>query len=139
MPHHTFTAREDSVLIENRGKLSSEQIGALIGRSKDAVRRRWRKLGLTENRPLTVAEMRAYPPREPGQHKRQRVVATKPDGDLVAAFLARRGVTSCPPAYAAGIAPLEQHLGFTAQPAPSLSYRERNHRQIQAAKARASA
>lgn len=119
-----FTSEEDRVVIDLRGLASAEEIGRRIGKSADAVRRRWRNLGLTPTKPKTVAQ------------KRAEACAGKTDAELIALHLARKGVTRCPPAPACGITTLEQHTGFTAQPQPSLTYREKMDRMAKAAIAR---
>lgn len=138
MAHHLFSKDEDSTVLAYRGKKPAHEIGAMLGRSADAVRRRWRKLGLTATLPPTAAEKRARPPREPKPAK-PLVQPSASTADLVAQYLASRPITACPPGMAAGIAPLELALGFTAQPAPTLTYRQRGHQLIAAAKARRAA
>ncbi|MGA0604889.1 AsnC family protein [Phenylobacterium sp. VNQ135] len=120
MSNSPFTKEEDAVLLANRGKLSAAEIGRKIGRSADAVRRRWRNLGLTATKPLTDAE------------KRKLALVGKTDAELIQLHLQQKGVTVCPPALATGLGAYEQATGFTAQPAAHLSYRERQHQQIQA-------
>lgn len=120
-----FSPKHDAFILARRGKMTAAEIGHKIGRSADAVKRRWRILGQTATKPATAAE------------KRARQSVGKTDAELVQLHLARRGVTVCPPAAACGITPLETHMGVTAQPEASVSYREKMHQLVTAAKRRA--
>lgn len=125
MANKPFTPQEDALVISLRGQMTAANIGQQIGRSADAVKRRWRNLGLTGTKPSTK--------------KAEPKLVARSDAELIQLHLQTRGVTVCPPAPACGITALEAQTGFTAQPQASLSYREKHHQIIQAAKRRAAA
>lgn len=54
------------------------------------------------------------------------------DDELIRRHVAERGVTNCPPGYAAGISALELYVGAAAFPVSGASYREQMNNRIQA-------
>lgn len=117
-----FSKAEDAYVIEWRGKMTAGQIGARIGRSRDAVRRRWRTLGVAVPRPAGEIPRRA---------PRGAAAPGASDQELIEQYLAANDVTVCEPGTAAGLSMLEREL-HAAPPARALNWRQQKTLSIQA-------
>ena len=92
---NTFTPAEDEHLTTWRGIKSGDEIGAELGRSGDAIRRRWRVLGLAGKRASDT------PPEPPVE---------RTDAELIALHLATKGATIVPAGTAAGLSSYEREF-----------------------------
>lgn len=101
----TFTAEEDQIITAHWSTHTREAIAAMLtNRSRDAVNRRGRILGLTRIPPARAFSapqeaIRSTASRKPADSARDR--------DLIAAFLASKTVTVCPSGLAAGLSAME--------------------------------
>lgn len=119
-----FTPAEDKAIRDGRAsRLYWHEIADQLDRSTDAVKRRGRLIGAI------------LAPR-PGPRPNIKPAAPDvPDADLVAAYLATKKVTLCPPGLSAGLSQIEREL-HAAPAAANGDWRKRIHNDIQAQKRR---
>lgn len=108
-PKIVFTKEEDDIVRAYWPTHTRAAIGAMIGRSLDAVKRRGRRLGLM---PATTCQGRQGGPQEVARANVKRRPTGPPpsDADLVAAYLATKSIKQVPSGLAAGLSQMESQF-----------------------------